>query len=108
MQPASYSIGLHANPDQIITVEAIQSLFAADSHASILRRQAASKSIPPISVPASPDKSQRTAVLPPVSFRPLPTATAIQPLIRGSPADAPVARSTAACASHLRSLRQPA
>jgi hypothetical protein len=37
MQAAAYRIGLHADPDHIVALEAVQSLFPADSHSSILR-----------------------------------------------------------------------
>jgi hypothetical protein len=37
MQAAAHCIGLHSNPDQIIALKAVQSLFPADSHTPILR-----------------------------------------------------------------------
>src|ERR1700731_3395325 len=37
MQSPAHRIGFHPNPNQIIALEAVQSLFPADSHASILR-----------------------------------------------------------------------
>jgi hypothetical protein len=37
MQPAAHRIGFHPNSDQIIAPKAVQSVFPADSHVSILR-----------------------------------------------------------------------
>jgi len=37
MQAAAHRIGFHPNSDQVITLKAVQSLFPADSHTSILR-----------------------------------------------------------------------
>jgi hypothetical protein len=37
MQAAAHCIGFHSNSDQIIALKAVQSLFPADSHTSILR-----------------------------------------------------------------------
>jgi hypothetical protein len=37
MQAPAHHIGFHPNPNQIIALEAVQSLFPADSHAPILR-----------------------------------------------------------------------
>jgi hypothetical protein len=37
MQAAAHRIGLHPNPDQIVALKAVQSVFPADAHTSILR-----------------------------------------------------------------------
>jgi hypothetical protein len=37
MQAAAHRVGFHPNADQIIALKAVQRLFPADSHTSILR-----------------------------------------------------------------------